>query len=69
VLCDSTKRAQYDATGHAGVSERWSTEDLFRDFAFGDFFGGRSTDLGGARRLDRGAISKARNNNRNVLRI
>jgi len=47
VLCDPTKRAQYDATGHAGVSERWSTEDLFRDFAFGDFFGGRFTDLGG----------------------
>jgi molecular chaperone DnaJ len=47
VLCDPTKRAQYDTTGHAGVSERWSTEDLFRDFAFGDFFGGRFTDLGG----------------------
>ena len=47
VLCDPTKRAQYDATGHAGVSERWSTEDLFRDFAFGDFSGGRFTDLGG----------------------
>ncbi len=47
VLCDPAKRAQYDATGHAGVSERWSTEDLFRGFEFGDFFGGRFTDLGG----------------------
>jgi molecular chaperone DnaJ len=46
VLCDPTKRDQYDATGHAGVSERWSTEDLFRDFEFGDFFGGRFADLG-----------------------
>jgi len=46
VLSDPTKRAQYDATGHAGVSERWSTEDLFRDFEFGDFFGGRFADLG-----------------------
>ena len=46
VLSDETKRKQYDATGHAGISEHWSTEDLFRDFNFGDFFGGRSGDLG-----------------------
>lgn len=45
VLSDPTKRSQYDATGHAGVSERWSTEDLFRDFEFGDFFGGRMGDI------------------------
>jgi molecular chaperone DnaJ len=47
VLSDPTKREQYDTGGHAGVSERWSTEDLFRDFEFGDFFGGRFADLGG----------------------
>jgi len=41
VLSDQTKRAEYDAGGHAGVSERWSTEDIFRDFDFGDIFGGR----------------------------
>lgn len=46
VLCDPHKRAEYDAGGHAGISEHWSTEDLFRDFAFGDFFGGRFADLG-----------------------
>jgi len=45
VLSDETKRQAYDATGHAGVSERWSTEDLFRDFEFGDFFGGRMDDI------------------------
>jgi molecular chaperone DnaJ len=45
VLSDPTKRAQYDATGHAGISERWSTEDLFRDFDFGDFMKG----FGGSR--------------------
>jgi molecular chaperone DnaJ len=45
VLSDQTKRSAYDATGHAGVSERWSTEDIFRDFDFGDFFGGRFADL------------------------
>ncbi|WP_447974716.1 molecular chaperone DnaJ [Nitrospira sp. Kam-Ns4a] len=47
VLSDETKRREYDATGHAGVSERWTTEDLFRDFQFGDFFGGRFDDLAG----------------------
>jgi molecular chaperone DnaJ len=47
VLCDPKKRAEYDAGGHAGISEHWSSEDLFRDFAFGDFFGGRFADLGG----------------------
>lgn len=47
VLSDEAKRREYDATGHAGVSERWTTEDLMRDFQFGDFFGGRFDDLFG----------------------
>ncbi len=47
VLSDEAKRREYDAAGHAGVAERWSTEDLFRDFQFGDFFGGRLGDLSG----------------------
>lgn len=47
VLSDPAKRQAYDATGHAGVSERWSTEDIFRDFDFGDVFGARFGDLGG----------------------
>ncbi len=47
VLSDDAKRREYDATGHAGVSERWSAEDLMRDFQFGDFFGGRFSDLFG----------------------
>ncbi len=56
VLSDQTKRRAYDTTGHAGVSERWSTEDIFRDFdwsaissrplndvwsVFGNLFSGR----------------------------
>ena len=45
VLSDDVKRREYDTTGHIGVSERWSTEDLMRDFQFGDFFGGRFHDL------------------------
>ena len=48
VLSDDVKRREYDATGHSGVSERWSPEDLMRDFQFGDFFGGRFDDLSGA---------------------
>lgn len=47
VLSDDVKRREYDATGHRGVSERWSPEDLMRDFQFGDFFGGRFDDLSG----------------------
>ncbi len=47
VLSDDTKRKEYDTMGHAGVSERWSPEDLMRDFQFGDFFGGRFGDLSG----------------------
>lgn len=47
VLSDDTKRKEYDTTGHVGVSERWSSEDLMRDFQFGDFFGGRFGDLSG----------------------
>jgi DnaJ-class molecular chaperone len=42
VLSDPAKRQAYDATGHAGVSERWSTEDIFRDFDFGDSSAGDS---------------------------
>ena len=64
VLSDDTKRKEYDTTGHAGVSERWSSEDLMRDFQFGDFFGGRFGDLSGmfgdlfGRRMRPGAGSR-----------
>ncbi|MEW6246338.1 MAG: molecular chaperone DnaJ [Nitrospirota bacterium] len=47
VLSDDTKRREYDAAGHAGISERWTPEDLMREFQFGDFFGGRFDDLSG----------------------
>jgi len=47
VLSDDRKRREYDAGGHAGISERWSADDLMRDFHFGDFFGGRFGDLFG----------------------
>ena len=45
VLSDPTKRSAYDTTGHAGVSERWTPEDIFCGFDFGDFLGGRFANL------------------------
>jgi molecular chaperone DnaJ len=38
VLSDSQKRQQYDAFGHAGISGRYSTEDIFRGANFRDIF-------------------------------
>lgn len=39
VLSDDEKRAQYDQFGHSGIHERYTEEDIFRDFDFGDIFG------------------------------
>lgn len=66
VLSDPEKRRSYDAYGHAGIDERYSREDIFRDvdfesifrdFGFGDsifdmFFGRGSR---GSRRYRKGA--------------
>lgn len=41
VLSDDEKRAAYDRHGHAGVDQRWATqEDIFRGADFNDIFGG-----------------------------
>lgn len=56
VLSDEKKKQQYDQFGHAGFSQRYSQEDIFRDFdfkdIFGDFFGDNVFDMffGGRRR-------------------
>ncbi len=42
VLIDKNKRAQYDRFGHAGIDNRYSTEDIFRNADFGSIF----NDLG-----------------------
>jgi curved DNA-binding protein len=38
VLSDKEKRKQYDTFGAAGFSQRYSQEDIFRGFNFGDIF-------------------------------
>ena len=56
VLSDEEKRKQYDTFGSDGFNQRYSQEDIFRNFDFGDIFkefgfGGRgfSTGDGGFR--------------------
>ncbi len=51
VLSDEEKRKQYDTFGSAGFNQRYSQEDIFRNFDFGDIFrefgfGGRGTSTG-----------------------
>jgi molecular chaperone DnaJ len=52
VLSDENKRRLYDQYGHAGIDQRYSTEDIFRgaDFStiFEDVFGGGGGGLGGS---------------------
>ena len=38
VLSDSEKRKQYDMFGSEGFQNRFSQEDIFRDFDFGNIF-------------------------------
>jgi molecular chaperone DnaJ len=47
VLSDDEKRAQYDRFGHAGVSGRWSAEDIFRGGNFQDIFRDLGFGFGG----------------------
>lgn len=51
VLSDEKKRSLYDQYGHAGIDQRYSTEDIFKgaDFSsiFEDLFGGRGGSGGG----------------------
>jgi curved DNA-binding protein len=53
VLSDAEKRKQYDIFGAEGFGQRFSQEDIFRDFDFGSIFrefgfgGGRSQNIFG----------------------
>ena len=46
VLSDEEKRRQYDMYGHAGIDQRYSYEDLFRNADFGDIFRDLGFDFG-----------------------
>lgn len=39
VLSDSEKKRRYDQYGHAGIDERYSQEDIFRNVDFSEIFG------------------------------
>jgi molecular chaperone DnaJ len=38
VLSDDEKKKQYDRFGHAGINEKYTTEDIFKDVNFKDIF-------------------------------
>ncbi|MFO1535266.1 MAG: molecular chaperone DnaJ [Thermoplasmatota archaeon] len=40
VLSDAEKKARYDQFGHAGIDQRYTSEDLYRTIDFSDLFGG-----------------------------
>jgi len=49
VLSDKEKRQQYDTFGSAGFQQRYSQEDIFRGFDFGNIF--KEFGFGGANRF------------------
>jgi len=51
ILSDDDKRAQYDRFGHAGISGRYSAEDIFRGADFGDIFRDLGFGFGGFDRI------------------
>ena len=46
VLYDDEKRRMYDQFGHAGIDQRYSYEDIFREADFSDIFRGTGFDFG-----------------------
>lgn len=51
VLSDDAKRQQYDTFGHAGIHERYTKEDIFRDINFEDIFRDMDFGFGGFDRI------------------
>jgi molecular chaperone DnaJ len=45
VLYDDEKRKMYDQYGHAGIDQRYTSEDIFRGADFGDIFRGMGFDF------------------------
>ena len=46
VLYDDEKRKMYDQYGHAGIDQRYSSEDIFRGVDFGDIFRNMGNEFG-----------------------
>ena len=46
VLSDEEKRSQYDRFGHAGINQRYSTEDIFRGADLGEILRGVGMNFG-----------------------
>ncbi len=46
VLYDDEKRKMYDQYGHAGIDQRYSSEDIFRGVDFGDIFRNMGMEFG-----------------------
>jgi len=46
VLYDDEKRKMYDMYGHAGIDQRYTTEDIFRGADFSDIFRSMGFDIG-----------------------
>ena len=46
VLYNDEKRAMYDQYGHAGIDQRYTTEDIFRGTDFSDIFRGMGGNFG-----------------------
>lgn len=73
VLSDKEKRKQYDEFGSTGFHQRFSQEDIFRNFDFGSIFrefgfgdGGFSFGRGGGKRFSFGGDSFFGNRGENV---
>lgn len=47
ILSDEDKKAQYDQFGHAGIDQRYSTEDIFRGANFDEIFRDMGVGFGG----------------------
>lgn len=50
VLSDAEKRKQYDTFGSSGFQQRYSQEDIFRNFDLGSIFREFGINMGGGRR-------------------
>lgn len=73
VLSDPKKRKEYDTFGSSGFQQRYSQEDIFKGFDFGDIlkdfgFGGFGNSGGGFGNMGGGFSSRGRSNQRQSVK-